>query len=536
MSKAIILSRVSTLNQDLQQQTEDVLKFAAADGYDNNNIEIIEDKESGVKLTEEDRLGLVELKRKILANPGMYGCVYAYEISRIGRRSEVNYSIRNFLQQNKVQLVILKPYIKLFDENFQIDETANMTFAIFNALAENEGYIRKERLARGKKKKQNSGGYVGGKLPYGYCIGPDKKIVVDPIGSKMIRYIFEEYVNKGRTTYNLGQELMQTGDIRSTTLASAVVAVRQILKHPAYICGKAEYRGNSERLANNIYPRIISDELFEAAQKKLTETAASTPKSSHKHIYYCKSILKDPRNGRTLIPHYSGGSYSCSHVTLTEKQNISIPIRLIDSFVWHLTQELYKEIGDSKIQELDKKMGEKMSVNRRKRRTAFKTLNELLAKEVKIQERIISGKLKEDIGDSMLDNIYIQRKQISNLLITIEQEDEQLHIKRFKIHTSYNDLDITKVSTDEERVGFIKDTINKIEVTKYPSETKKKRREPVGYFIVYYTVGKSEKYFFNNYTHEVWDENMKLIEYSIVNDVESINAKRYREKKGEQPA
>ena len=43
MSKAIILSRVSTLNQDLQQQTEDVLKFAAADGYDNNNIEIIED-------------------------------------------------------------------------------------------------------------------------------------------------------------------------------------------------------------------------------------------------------------------------------------------------------------------------------------------------------------------------------------------------------------------------------------------------------------------------------------------------------------
>ena len=66
-----------------------------------------------------------------------------------------------------------------------------------------------------------------------------------------------------------------------------------------------------------------------------------------------------------------------------------------------VTQELYKEIGDSKIQELDKKMGEKMSVNRRKRRTAFKTLNELLAKEVKIQERIISGKLKEDIGDSL---------------------------------------------------------------------------------------------------------------------------------------
>lgn len=531
MSKAIILSRVSTLNQDLQQQTDEVLKFAAADGYDKNNIEIIEDKESGVKLTEEDRLGLVELKQKILANPGTYSCVYAFEISRIGRRSEVNYSIRNFLQQNRVQLIILKPYIKLFNDDFQIEETANMTFAIFNALAENEGYIRKERLARGKKKKQNLGGYVGGKLPYGYCIGPDKKIAVDPVSSKMVKYIFEEYVNKGRTTYRLGQELMQTGEIKSTTLSSAVVAVRQILKHPAYIGGKADYRGNKDRQANNIYPRIISDELFEAAQKKLEETATKQTKSSHKHVYYCKSIIKDSRNGRTLIPHHSSGSYSVSHVTLTEKQTLSIPIKLIDSFAWHLTQKLYKEIGDSKIKELEKNMAEKKAVNAKKRKTAYKTLKELQAKELKIQERIISGKLKETIGDSMLESIYAQQKQIGNLLIAIEHEDEQLHLKRFKIYKSYGDIDITQISTDEERVGFIKDTISKIEVTKYPSETKKKRREPVGYFIVYYTVGKSEKYYFNNYTHEVWNEDMQLIEYTVVNDIESINAKRYRKER-----
>lgn len=31
-------------------------------------------------------------------------------------------------------MIIVKPYIKLFDINFKIDETANMTFALFNAL------------------------------------------------------------------------------------------------------------------------------------------------------------------------------------------------------------------------------------------------------------------------------------------------------------------------------------------------------------------------------------------------------------------
>lgn len=52
MSKAIILSRVSTLNQDLKQQTDEVVKFAEADGYSGDNVEVIEDKESGVKLSE----------------------------------------------------------------------------------------------------------------------------------------------------------------------------------------------------------------------------------------------------------------------------------------------------------------------------------------------------------------------------------------------------------------------------------------------------------------------------------------------------
>ena len=66
MSKAIILSRVSTLNQDLKQQTDEVVKFAKADGYSGDNVEVIEDKESGVKLSEEHRLGLIELKQKIL--------------------------------------------------------------------------------------------------------------------------------------------------------------------------------------------------------------------------------------------------------------------------------------------------------------------------------------------------------------------------------------------------------------------------------------------------------------------------------------
>ena len=44
-NKAIILSRVSSNHQTLEQQTEAVLKEVRKDGYTDDNIIIIEDKE-----------------------------------------------------------------------------------------------------------------------------------------------------------------------------------------------------------------------------------------------------------------------------------------------------------------------------------------------------------------------------------------------------------------------------------------------------------------------------------------------------------
>ena len=49
MKKCILLVRVSTIMQDLVQQTEKVRDAAIRDGYKEESIIIIEDKESAVK-------------------------------------------------------------------------------------------------------------------------------------------------------------------------------------------------------------------------------------------------------------------------------------------------------------------------------------------------------------------------------------------------------------------------------------------------------------------------------------------------------
>ena len=67
MKKCILLIRVSTMAQDLQQQTDKVREQAILDGYLPENIITIEEKESGIKLKEEERLGLNRMKHCIEA-------------------------------------------------------------------------------------------------------------------------------------------------------------------------------------------------------------------------------------------------------------------------------------------------------------------------------------------------------------------------------------------------------------------------------------------------------------------------------------
>lgn len=62
MRKAIVLSRVSTLQQDLKQQTEEILREVYKDGFKEEEVILIEDKESAIKLSEEERRGLNKLK------------------------------------------------------------------------------------------------------------------------------------------------------------------------------------------------------------------------------------------------------------------------------------------------------------------------------------------------------------------------------------------------------------------------------------------------------------------------------------------
>lgn len=340
--KAIGLIRVSTAVQDLQQQTDAVKSEILKDGYSEEDIIFIKDKESAVKLSEEERQGLNKMKECIEKDPSI-NCVYVYELSRLSRQPGVLYSIRDYLISHNIQLVVLKPYIRLLEDG-KLSQSASIMFSVFGALAEQEGYLRKERCSRGKRRVQLEGKSLGNWLPLGYTTDSERHIIVDKEKAKLVEKIFNMCAYENKSTAVIARELTETGEFPTlTTVHGHASSILNILHNTAYI-GIAPYNKIKKRENFNQYPRIISDELFNMAQTVLQKRRLAA-KTSHKYIYYCKGLVKDKLSGRVLVAAPCVASYCFvpDKLDVTRHKTVTIPINLVDCFAWHLTVQYNKK-------------------------------------------------------------------------------------------------------------------------------------------------------------------------------------------------
>ena len=75
LSKAIVLSRVSSSHQDLTQQTDEILREVHRDGYEDRDIIIIEDTESAINLSVSLLFGEFDCGLYILYNNDVWVCI-----------------------------------------------------------------------------------------------------------------------------------------------------------------------------------------------------------------------------------------------------------------------------------------------------------------------------------------------------------------------------------------------------------------------------------------------------------------------------
>ena len=503
--KAIGLIRVSTLSQDLSQQTDSVKSEMIKDGYKEEDIILIEEKESAVKLSEEERQGLNRMKEEIEKDSSI-NCVYLYELSRLSRRPEVLYSIRDWLYTHKIQLIVLKPYMKLLEDNGTISQTGSIMFGVFGAMAEQEGYLRKERTSRGKKKAQLEGKSLGNWLPLGYTTDSQRHIIIDKEKADLVRKIYTMCVDEDKSTVVIARELTETGEFPlKTSLKCHSSSIRNILHNTAYI-GKAPYNKKRQKENYNVYPRIISDELFNKAQVILSKRQKQ-PKTSHKNIYYCKGLLRDKKSGYVLAatPAVASYGYCGDKLDKVRVKCITVPINLFDSFAWHLTIEYNKHNAPANSKKMRAETLKEINILDKKVNTGKKKIQEFERQIKKIQERIVLGKMNEALGDSMLLNIYKEQEELED---SISRWELELFNKTAYYHITDmlgDSKDVSTVTDDNERYVLIHEAIKEIIIEKGGEPEKGRIRKrglgvKYGTMEVHYENGMIEQYKFNSYT------------------------------------
>lgn len=206
-------------------------------------------RENGVSGYKRERPALERLLAD--ATAGKFQVVIFPSIDRVGRSVRDVIDIESALRSCGVGVIFVREGI----------DTSTPTGEFFRnimaSLSQLEGRIIYERLSKGKRAKKSQGGYVGGRIPYGYHKEGGTLVVV-PDEAPVVKQMFE-WKAAGRSLRGI-VKLLNAGNTKVRCSGEwSNSTVWNILKNRFYT-GRAEFEGEWI-LAQ--HEAIVSDSLFE---------------------------------------------------------------------------------------------------------------------------------------------------------------------------------------------------------------------------------------------------------------------------------
>lgn len=442
--KCILLVRVSTEAQDYQGQLIQLRKKAEYDGYSESNIIEIANKESAIKLSESEMMGLNELKECVEKDSSI-NCIYIWEISRLSRQLDVLFNMIKYLKDRNINIHIYNNNLSMYLADGKENPTFSMFSAMFGSMAESEMKLKKERFKRSKDllKKQNK--YLGGPILYGYKVDEEKNIVEDKDTADNVRLIFQLYASQEFSIKKMVRELSDRGIIIGKDEYYSVHRLIILLQKSEYI---GQYSGKGYH-----YPPIISEKLFKKC-REIAKSNRNEPKKVTKYTSIFKKIFKC-QCGYSLIGVPSHGKYVC------QRCNYVLNMQLINDTLYPLVQNFYYKyllIGEqakddetiNRIKELEAKIGI-LKNNISKQEKKINKIN---------HDIYITEKLSEKIGYEMLNEINKTMTADKEKMKKMIEEKELLSIK----------------TSNEESEGPLMNQINATQAYDYSisDETKQK--------------------------------------------------------------
>ena len=446
--------RVSTEQQSYDAQMQELYNLAISSGYQDTHITPVAEKESGIKLDEEERAGLNRMKE--LIETGMYDCVFAWEISRIARRKKILFSILEYLINRKIQLVIKEPYIHLLKSDGNIDEGAETIFTLYAQLAETEMRNKLARFKRAKDEGYAKGRYEGGRITRGYRVSEDGFWEIDPEGAEFVKLVFKMYNSGEYSMTELAKELLARGYFYNTiskgekvqlSLTNAKAEIFHMLKNPRYRGGQTEYlRGDNLITNKNCYPQIIDDETWALCEKRRKENR-HIPKAKNEYLL---TPLIHCVCGASYSMDVVHGYYCCriKHNAVEKglEHSPSIHGNMIEAVAWYVALMELQSDNAIKAKDVEKENNDKITVLEAKITNSKKIIEDMMKRRKHLDDKYF-------VDATISEERYNELSQKQDLAI----KKENANIRTYKGQISFLRDQISNAITFDEMFDSLRD-------------------------------------------------------------------------------
>lgn len=378
MEQALGYIRVSTDQQDFERQREEITLYAKRMGF--LLVKVFEDKQTGS--TYEDRKGFQALLSYFEENPHIKILILD-EVSRLGR--EVS-------QQVSTYKALSRQGVRIFTRGggeFEKSKEGSLLFNLLSVIAEYEKQTIIDRTGSGRRNIVRGGNTQISHRPYGYSlILTERKnrevlkrqgIEINETEAPHVREMFS-IIQRGGSVFSVLQYLTRNKVKPMKSEKWGKSSVLRILHSSLYYGewkwgkyfknGKSKHslsRRPDEELLTVKVPAIITKEIFDGVQEKLSKNRELYNPKNQKQLFIFKGMIRC-HCGKTMQSlgktSKNARQYRCPQRTIQGYSLKTCPIHAIDAMWLELilldalrskieSDDFLKEEREAKLQKID---------------------------------------------------------------------------------------------------------------------------------------------------------------------------------------
>lgn len=412
--KCIIWARVSTVRQDLERQTKELQEKALSDGYKKQYI-LKAKGASAIKLSDlyiDEINSLVKMLKETEAN-----AVYVWSVSRLARNERVFYTLKEMLIRHHIQLTCLNPPLSLLDSTGKVNNGTELALNLMMTLAKQEMDIKKERFRIGKLHSAEIGKISSGKPIFGYTVDSAGFLRVKEDEAKIVRLIFKKYTEEDISTQQLYKWMAERGYMKPLmTRQQMANRIRHILTTKCYAGLK-----DDKRVYQKTYPKIICEEMFSKALKKL-KLMKCKAKTNHKHIGQGKGIIRHSTCGnKVMIYQHDKGSYVCPYC------HKGISARVLNKVLWLEAVPMYYSLLTEDRDKTVKGIRDKQDDIDCQMTGIGKILTDIDKRKKRLNDIYLMDGMTKDEYERQLTKIRKERQDIKARLSSLQSERQEMN-------------------------------------------------------------------------------------------------------------